>query len=327
MSELTKPLEYRRILIIDDDRDSIESITLALEQGGYDTRSVTSGPESLHYIEKWQPHIVLIDSIDPDLGGLRILTRIRARLKHVSCIFISKNTTTEAMVKCLEAGADDYIIKPFNSLELVARLKVHLRIRELQEQLITTNDRLSELIEIDDLTGLFNMRSLYHKLELEIERGLRFGRTVSVVMMDIDHFKSVNDGHDHLFGSYVISQVGRLIKGNTRNIDIPARYGGDEFLIVLAETSAQGARQFCEKLREIVSQTLFDNGEDSIRLTLSLGFSTMVIGESLSARQLVKRADKALFQAKELGRNRVCEFEPDSSELNIMEPKILRRAK
>ncbi len=325
MSDFSKSLSYRRILIIDDDKDSIESITQALEQGGYDTRSVTSGPESLHYIEKWQPHIVLIDSIDPDLGGLRILTRIRTRLKHVSCIFMSKNATTEAMVKCLEAGADDYIIKPFNSLELVARLKVHLRIRELQEQLITSNERLSELIEIDDLTGLFNMRSLYQKLELEIERGVRFGRTVSVVMMDIDHFKKVNDGHDHLFGSYVISQVGQLIKINTRNIDIPARYGGDEFLIVLAETSAQGARQFCEKLREIVAQTLFDNGEDSIKLTLSLGFSTMAIGESITAKQLVKRADKALFQAKELGRNRVCQFEPEPSEVKMRETTILRR--
>lgn len=327
MSDFPKTHFYRRILIIDDDRDSIRSITEALEKGGYDTRSVTSGPESLHYIEKWQPHIVLIDSIDPELGGLRILTRIRERMKHVSCIFISKNSTTEAMVKCLEAGADDYIIKPFNSLELVARMKGQIRIRDLQDQIMATNEKLSELIEIDDLTGLFNMRSLYHKLELEIERGVRFGRVVSVVMLDVDNFKSVNDGHDHLFGSYVISQVGRVIKENTRNIDIPARYGGDEFLIVLAETNSEGAQQFCEKLRKITEKTIFDNGEDSIQLTLSLGFATMAIGESISAKQLVKRADRALYQAKELGRNRVCKFIPDPNEIQTIDPIKLRRAK
>lgn len=319
--------QHRRILIIDDDRDAIAELTGVLECGGFETRFVTSGPESLRYIEKWQPHIVLIDSVDPDLGGLLILTRIREHMKHVSCIFISKNSSTEAMVKCLDAGADDYIIKPFNALEMVARMRTQIRIRELQEQVMANNERLSELIEIDDLTGLFNMRSLYQKLDLEIERASRFGRVVTVVMLDVDNFKQVNDGHDHLFGSYVISEVGRIIKENTRNIDIPARYGGDEFLIVLTETSDAGAQQFCEKLRKLVERATFVSGESSIQLTLSLGFATTAVGEMTSAKDLVRRADRALYLAKEKGRNQVCQYEMSPSKLQIVDPVLMRRAR
>lgn len=128
-------------------------------------------------------------------------------------------------------------------------------------------------------------------------------------MMDMDSFKSVNDGHDHLFGSYVISQVGKIVKQSTRNIDIPARYGGDEFLVVLTEVSYEGAMLFCERLRKTVEKTTFKSGTDSIKLTVSLGFAITQPGESVSARELVRRADHALYHAKRTGRNRVCFFD------------------
>ncbi|MFN8944415.1 MAG: diguanylate cyclase [Pseudobdellovibrionaceae bacterium] len=298
--------QLRRILIIDDDRDSLESILEPLVQNKYDARSVTSGPESLRYIEKWQPHIVLIDSVDPNLGGLKILSRIREKLKYVSCIFLSRNKDPQAVISCLDAGADDYIVKPFNSSELLARVRTHIRIRDLQDKVMTVNEKLQELIEIDDLTGLFNMRSLYSKLDLEIERSRRFGRRICVIMVDMDHFKSVNDDHDHLFGSYVISEVGRLIKIATRNIDIPARYGGDEFLIVLTETHELGAMQFCERLQKTIQETTFKQGHDEMNLTISMGIALTNPGENITAREVVRRADHALYRAKEEGRNRIC---------------------
>jgi diguanylate cyclase (GGDEF)-like protein len=127
----------------------------------------------------------------------------------------------------------------------------------------------------------------------------------------MDKFKSVNDGHDHLFGSYVLSEVGKIIKSSTRNIDIPARYGGDEFLIVLSETPLAGVELFCERLRKRIEQTTFAYEQDSIKLTLSLGFATTQPGESLSPKELVRRADMALYEAKKQGRNRTVGFDPN----------------
>src|SRR5690606_31562220 len=129
----------------------------------------------------------------------------------------------------------DYIPKPFVPLEFLARVRTQLRIKDLHDQLRLMNEKLKELVDTDDLTGLFNMRSLYQKLDVELARARRYQRQVGVVMMDMDYFKSVNDGHDHLFGSYVLSQVGAIIRKTIRTTDIAARYGGDEFLIVLTE--------------------------------------------------------------------------------------------
>lgn len=223
-------------------------------------------------------------------------------------LYISDESGTESIIAGLDQGADDYIVKPFVPLELLARIRTHMRIRDLQEQLVYANEKLKELVDIDDLTGLYNMRSLYQRLEFEIERGRRFGRGVCVIMMDMDNFKSVNDGHDHLFGSFVLSEVGKLVKANTRNIDIPARYGGDEFLIVLSEVDDAGARLFCERFRMAIQNNLFQNGEDSIRLTISIGYALMDPKETISPKELVRRADHALYEAKRSGRNRTCAF-------------------
>ena len=305
--------QNRRILVIDDDKDSMEVLLEPLRWEGYDARGVTSGDEALRLIESWTPHIVLLDWMLPTMGGLKVLRKVRERIPFASCIFVSGNSSTEAIIEGLDAGADDYITKPFVPLELLARIRTHLRIRDLHEQLHCANEKLKELVDIDDLTGLYNMRSLYQRLEFEMERGKRFHRDVCVVMMDMDYFKSVNDGHDHLFGSYVLSEVGKIVKASTRNIDIPARYGGDEFLVVLTETNHEGAMRFCERIRSAIEKTTFVSGDDSIQLTISIGFAVTVPGESISGRDLVRRADHALYDAKRSGRNRICFYSPEDA--------------
>lgn len=317
----TKGPRDRKILVIDDDTDSREIILEPLRWEHYDARGVASGTEALKLMEAWVPNVIILDWMIPGISGIQILQMVRSQHPHVSCIFISGNSSTESIIEALDSGADDYIIKPFVPLELLARIRTHFRIRDLHAQLLFANEKLKELVDTDDLTGLFNMRSLYQRLDFELERGKRFGRDVCVVMMDMDYFKTVNDGHDHLFGSFVLSEIGKIVKINTRNIDIPARYGGDEFLVVLSEVDNRGAMLFCERLRHAIEMRTFTSGEDSINLTISLGFAITVPGESITARELVRRADHALYEAKRGGRNQTRFYTPDTDKVRELRPK------
>lgn len=310
----------RRILVVDDDKDSLEIISEALRWEGYHVDSATSGDKALQLIDQWKPDLVLLDVNMPKLSGIETLKNLRANTNYVSVMFISGNASTEAVIEGLDAGADDYIPKPFDPLELLARVRTQLRIKDLNDQLRIANEKLKELVDIDDLTGLLNMRSTYQRMEKELERARRFGRQVAAIMMDMDNFKHVNDGHDHLFGSYVISEIGKIIQHSIRSVDIGARYGGDEFLIVLTEITTEGAHLFCERLRKTIEKTLFQNGEDKIYLTSSIGFAITRPGDDeVDARGLVRVADRALYDAKETGRNCVRYYELGKP--NVIYPK------
>lgn len=315
----------RKILVIDSDPDSREIILEPLRWEQYEAKGVSSGEEAMQLIaDAWIPNVVILDAAIPTISGLQVVHAIRSKYPHVSCLYISSNNSTEAIIEALDSGSDDYIIKPFVPLELLARIRTHFRIRDLHAELLSANQRLVELVDTDDLTGLFNMRSLYQRLEFEMERGKRFGRDVCVIMMDMDYFKTVNDGHDHLFGSFVLSEIGKLIKANTRNIDIPARYGGDEFLVVLTEVENRGAMLFCERLRKSIENHTFVNGEDSIKLTISLGFAITAPGENITATELVRRADHALYEAKHSGRNQTRFYTDETSKIRQLRPKPVK---
>lgn len=314
--------QERKILVIDADADSREIIIEPLRWEHYEVRGVNTGDEALKLMELWAPNIIILDWAIPGMSALALVQQVHKQYPHVSCIFISNDSSTESIIEALDTGGDDYIIKPFVPLELLARIRTHFRIRELHSQLLYANEKLKELVDTDDLTGLFNMRSLYQRLDFELERGKRFSRDVCVVMLDMDYFKTVNDGHDHLFGSFVLSEIGKIIKANTRNIDIPARYGGDEFLVVLTEVDNRGCMLFCERLRKAIENKTFINGEDSIKLTVSLGFAVTVPGENVSAKELVRRADHALYEAKHGGRNQTRFYTPNIAEVRQLRPKV-----
>jgi diguanylate cyclase (GGDEF)-like protein len=166
--------------------------------------------------------------------------------------------------------------------------------------------QVEHLIDIDDLTGLYNMRSMYEKLETELVRGQRFHHSTAVVMIDMDHFKTVNDSNDHLFGSFVLTEIGRMLKQSVRQVDFAARYGGDEFMIVLPQADQKGVEAFCERVRKKIEEHLFKNEHYEIKLTASFGYalSNPGVGD-LSSKSLIRVADFALYNAKRGGRNRV----------------------
>jgi diguanylate cyclase (GGDEF)-like protein len=294
----------RRILAVDDDPDSLSLVTKALEWEGYKVESAHSGEEALRKITKWEPNLVLLDVNMPGINGLQTLEFLRGSPDYISTIFVSGSSNTEDVVKGLDAGADDYICKPYNPIELLSRVRCQLRIKDIRDELKKANAKLKELVEIDDLTGLFNMRSLYDRLDHELQRAARYNRAVAVIMMDMDHFKSANDENDHLFGSFVLAQVGKIIRNNIRRVDFGARYGGDEFLITLCEINYENACVFAERLRKVIEEHVFQNDKHTKKLTASIGMAVTPVGRSLvDARTLVREADRALYTAKEKGRN------------------------
>jgi len=309
---MKKDPKHRPILVLDEDPETLELMLEPLRWEGYDVRGLTSPVEASEFLNYWKPQMIIVDPDFANTDGLEYLNSLQECLAATSLIVVSSNSATDRITQCLDLGANDYIVSPFIPLEFLARVRAQLRFMDAKEELVAANAKLQELVEIDDLTGLFNMRSIYQKLEFEMERGKRFKRPVTVVMIDMDKFKLVNDGHDHLFGSYVLSEVGKIIKILTRTIDIPARYGGDEFLIVLSETPLSGVEMFCERLRKKVEQMTFVQGQDSINLTLSIGFAATNETEELTAKELVRRADVALYEAKKCGRNQVVSYDANT---------------
>jgi two-component system, cell cycle response regulator len=302
---MKKDPKNRPILVLDEDPETLSLLTEILTWEGYDVRGLNSTKEASEFINYWRPQLIIIDPDFSNEDGLTYLSSLQNNLDSTSIMVVSAENDSEKISQCLDLGVSDYVLAPFDQTQFLARVRAQFRVLDQFQKLTEENEKLKELVEIDDLTGLFNMRSIYSKLEFEMERGKRFNRPVTVVMMDVDKFKSVNDGHDHLFGSYVLSEMGKIIQNSIRTVDIPARYGGDEFLIVLSEVPLQGVQLFCERLRKKIEQATFKQGDDEIKLTLSIGFASTDVNENILPKELVRRADMALYEAKKNGRNRV----------------------
>lgn len=323
--DIKHPQAPREIMVVDDDKDHLNFIKKTLEHEGYIVHTVDRGEKALQAIEETPPDLLILDVNMPGISGIETLNLLRQKLSYVAVIFVSANDKPEDVIRGLDAGADDYIRKPFDIRELISRIKAKLRVKDLNDLLMAANEKLKTLVEIDDLTGLYNMRSIYQRLEGEIVRSQRFKKRLAIVMMDMDHFKEVNDQHDHLFGSFVLSEVGKIIRANIRQVDFAARYGGDEFLIAITETSDEGAKLFADRLKEKIEQTVFKSGDDSVTLTSSLGVAITHPDVPTDARDLVRKADEYLYDAKKKGRNRVEFFDYSELKNGSIDFKKLRK--
>ena len=297
------------VLIIDDSVTVREQIIRTLESFNLFTRyyEAEDGLEGFKKLLSSRVDIILCDLEMPRIDGFKFLSMLKARpdLQDVPVIILTGMNDRERKIKGLEQGASDYITKPFDPEELIARVKVHLKIKKLQDEQKRTNELLLELSNTDHLTGLFNRRYMMEALEKEVQRSTRKSGNLSLIMLDIDYFKKVNDSFGHLQGDVVLQKVSLQLQKELRSYDCAARYGGEEFVAILPDSTLKEAVFVADRIRLSVQGTKFNGPLDKLCLTVSLGVACFSPHESPTVDSFIKLADDALYRAKANGRNRV----------------------
>lgn len=317
-----KPLSRPgRVLVVDDSAGIRRDVRKALGAlGDVDLMECGDGLTALQMMAEHHPDLVVCDLLMPKCDGFTLL-RMRAskpELASIPVLMLTGAEDREARIQVLEQGASDFISKPFHGRELVARARIQLRSRMLQEKLEEANERLRLLSCTDGLTGLFNRRHLEQVLETEVTRLNRYGVAVSVLLLDIDHFKNVNDTHGHAVGDAVLRRVADTLASMTRKVDVVARYGGEEVCLVLANTRAQEAQVLAERLRAGLAEVEHETTRGPVRVTVSIGIASADRAPT-TVDTMLARADGALYTAKRAGRNRVVTWSATLDRLRLEE--------
>ena len=299
------------ILLVEDNPISRKMLEKILINEGFKVTSVENGKEALALFREHFFPIVLTDWLMPEMDGSELCKAIRNEKQegYVYIVLLTAKDSRDDIISGLESGADDYLTKPANHAELLARLKNGLRILDLEKSLKSANEEIRILSITDPLTGIYNRGYLNERLPQEIKRSLRYKRPLSLILCDIDHFKSVNDKFGHVAGDTILKGFVGCISASIRDqIDWSARYGGEEFLVVLPETDFLGARHLAERLRAVVSEKYHTIGDEEVRITASFGvsgFSPDMLKKNLLVDDMLNHVDKYLYKAKNGGRNRV----------------------
>jgi diguanylate cyclase (GGDEF)-like protein len=294
------------VLIADDDPVSRRLLEVSLTNAGYPVSVASNGVEALRQLEqKDPPRLAVLDWMMPEMDGVEVsrILRKAAKEPYIYIILLTARGHQTEIVQGLEAGADDYITKPFDLQELKARLRAGKRILELHEQLVSAREELRIQANHDSLTGLLNRMAILAILEKECARSRREGRPVAVMMADLDHFKKVNDTHGHQAGDTVLRETARKMQESVRTYDSVGRVGGEEFIVVAPGCDLQAAMEQADRLRQCVAAQKVHVGEVAIPTTMSVGVASTA--EAPQAEQLLHAADEALYLAKNSGRNKV----------------------
>ncbi len=303
------------VLIIDDSEAIRDKIIDILESRDLFSRfyQAEDGLEGFKKLLASPVDIVLCDLEMPRMDGFKFLGMMKGRpeVSDTPVIILTGNDDRDLKIKGLEQGACDFITKPFDPEELVARMRVHLKIKHLQDDLKRSNELLLELSNTDHLTGLFNRRFLMECLDKEVQRAGRKDGQLALLMLDIDHFKRINDTHGHLQGDVVLQKVALHIQKELRSYDIAARYGGEEFVAVLPDTSMKEAFNVADRIRLSVQSMRFAGSLSNERVTVSVGVAIFPSPCFNDIDDLLRAADESLYRAKEQGRNRVIVSDPN----------------
>jgi len=303
--------EEFRILIVDDSpvyRKLLEQQLFGLESCVISV--ARSGREAVKIIEAQHPSLIITDWLMPDLTGIELCQTIRsANHEYAYIIILTSNADKKDIVKGFSAGADDYLTKPFDEEELRARVRVGMRLVDLQRQIQAKNQLLEELALTDSLTGLPNRRAVVAWADRQLRSAARHGFSLWVVLIDLDHFKRVNDTYGHEAGDIVLTSFGEILKANTRASEISGRIGGEEFAFVVTFADEDGIRTVAERIRRQFSEQVFHFSGSDIRVTASFGAAGFSGEKAPEFSAVIALADRALYRAKHLGRNRV-EIDP-----------------
>ena len=297
-----------KILIAEDDLVTSRVLEKRLSKWGYNVVIARDGEEAWEIVKDADsPNMVILDWMMPVLDGLEVCRKIRTleREPYIYIIFLTTRGQTGDIVEGLDAGADDYIVKPFDSHELEVRIRAGKRILDLQVELIAAREALRIQATHDSLTGMWNHAEIINILEKELERNKRDKSSVGIIMVDLDNFKQINDTYGHQNGDMVLCEISHRLTSVLRPYDSIGRYGGEEFLMVLPGCELKAAARTAERLCKGVSFDGIEISSGKILSSISAGVASSQDTEEMTAEELIKRADEALYRAKAAGRNRI----------------------
>ena len=298
--------EHEALVLVAEDSLVVRALLRAqLRERGYAVVEAADGEQALARARDSRPDVVLLDVDMPKRDGFDVLSEMKSDplLAGVPVVFITGRTTAEDAVRGLDMGAHDYLRKPFEAAELTARVHAAVRTKRLQDELRSLNGELAQMANTDNLTGLANRRYLEDELDRLCARSDRHGGPLSVLLLDGDFFKRINDAHGHHVGDQTLVALAARLTERLRAEDVIGRWGGEEFLVVLPDVDRRGAETAAEALRAHVADRPLDTGAGPISLTISLGWAFKAAEDT--AEDLLRRADAALYEAKAAGRDKV----------------------
>lgn len=291
--------ETRATVLVVDDQSSIRrALARRLDDQDLNSLEAASGSEALECVRDEDVDLVLLDIGMPDMDGYDVLESLREdfELSELPIIMLTGREEEGDVLKALELGASDYVTKDTDFQIAMARIRTQLQFKQAM-------DRIVEVSRMDELTGLPNRRAFYEHLEDEQGRFERKDQVYSLVMMDIDHFKDVNDTHGHSAGDRVLQEFADRLQSTVRGMDVLGRFGGEEFILLLPETGYEGAQTLAEKLREVIAERPFDLEDQEVGITASFGVTAQTSESPREHEELIKEADQAMYEAKTSGRN------------------------
>jgi diguanylate cyclase (GGDEF)-like protein len=300
------------IVVADDDRITREMLASILRGHGYKVDTVEDGQAAVERVGRGGVDLVLLDILMPRLTGLEACRLLKAMTveSFLPVVLVTVKTDTASRVEGLKIGADDYVCKPFDERELLARVEAMLRIKRLHDHVNTARAKLERLSVHDDLTGLYNYRYLHSRLNEEFKRAERYHDPLACIVIDIDRLQSSNEAGGRAFGDVVVRAVADAIRRSVREVDVVARFGGDEFLVVLPSTHFAGSVTVAERIwREVGERSFANELGRPISITLSVGVALYPSRDVRTKDALLRAADTALHQAKRDGGNRICVFQ------------------
>ncbi|MEE9291619.1 MAG: diguanylate cyclase [Acidobacteriota bacterium] len=300
---------------MDDDRDSVDLLAEWLGMEGYQVQTATDGSTALQQISPRPPDLILLDLMIPPPDGIEVIRTVKKdrALAGIPIVVMTVKRDVASKVQALRAGADEFIVKPFHFDELDAVLRAALKRRYLysslersNRQLRETNERLLKMSVTDDRTNMLNDRYLNRRLSEEFKRAQRYGAPLSVVILDLDHFKQINDKYGHDCGDQVLRSFGKVVLDSARETDIVGRFGGEEFLMILPNAVGIRAAIVAERVRRAAEEQVYKYKEFLVRVTVSAGIASYPANRQVRTEaDLLKAADDAMYRAKKVSRNKV----------------------